>query len=244
LVDLNTELQESRTRDKLRVQQGKNYVYKQSVTPSQSGNDNSTPIKVNLQFEQRKNTFITRYGAVDNEIPDQQEDVVDMENDTVPPSTRTKELELRIEALSSLTDAFVSENSRQRMLWAVKWMMQPEILQKAEMQPIFASAIAQALFRVRQMCPSLRDVTDAKMFYESPDSMVVTAFAELVSQQITRTQFFHQTRVMLDKTHDRNQQMEVRLKWAMKNFRFNGTHVLSEFSSPSSSGTCSALYAF
>jgi hypothetical protein len=161
-----------------------------------------------------------------------------------PKSDETRELELHIKALEGLTDAFVSENSRQRMLWAVKWMMQPEILEKAEIEPIFASAMAQALYRTRQMCPSLRNVTDAKMFYESPDSMVVTAFAELVSQQITRTQFFHQTRVMLDKTHDRNQQMENRLKWTMQKFRFDGTHVLSEFSLSSSSETCSALYAF
>jgi hypothetical protein len=244
IVSLNEQLRKSKIRDGLRQQQVNN---KRSETGALKVYEPRRLPGVGAQKEadnkEMRTFYADVYEATIKEQPADGAELYPMDQEH-PKSDETRELELHVHALEGLTDAFVSENSRQRMLWAVKWMMQPEILKKAEIEPIFASAMAQALYRVRQMCQSLRDVTDAKMFYESPDSMVVTAFAELVAQQITRTQFFHQTRVMLDKTHDRNQQMEGRLKWTMQKFRFNGTHVLSEFSSTSSSSTCSALYAF
>jgi hypothetical protein len=233
IVDLNTALQQSKVRDGLRMQRTYNRIAE--INGVTEGDE---------EILQDQAVFERIYKARGNEIPTIGAEIYDM-NIEAPKSEMTRQLELRVKALEGLSDAFTSENSRQRMLSAVKWMMQPETLKKAEMQPIFSAAIQQALFRVRSMVPSLQNVTDAKMFYESPDGMVVTAFAELVAQQITRTQFFHQTRVMLDKTHSRNQQMENRLKWTMRNFRFDGTHVLSRFSdTSSSSGTCNALYAF
>jgi hypothetical protein len=239
IVALNGALEQSIVRDGLRMQQRYN-----NIARDQEAANNDDDETVNHEIGEKQRLFEQVYGAQDNEIPTVGAKVHEMTSE-VAKSEETQQLELRVHALEGLRDAYTSENSRQRMLSAVKWMMQPETLKRAEMQPIFSAAIQQALFRVRSMVPSLQNVTDAKMFYESPDGMVVTAFAELVAQQITRTQFFHQTRVMLDKTHSRNQQMENRLKWAMRNFRFDGTHVLSCFSdTSSSSGTCNALYAF
>lgn len=238
IASLNQALVLSKQRDKLAVQREYNKI-KDIISPSEV-NDKTGRADELLQARQEQ---IGLFGAEGNESYVNGAKLYPMDKEA-PKSPQTVELELRVKALEGLTSAFVSENSRQRMLWAVKWMMQPEILKRAELQPLFSAAIQQALFRVRSMCPALRNVTKAEMFYTSPDSMVVTAFAELVAQQITRTQFFHPTRVHLDKTHDRNQQMETRLKYAMRNFRFNGTHVLSEFSSSNSSETCSALYAF
>jgi hypothetical protein len=237
IVSLNAELEKSKIRDLLEQQQRENVMLRR---PEKAGDKN--------YYENQKVFFKTQYEAFDDEVPifSAKGFTKVVENDEpVPISQRTRELEERVSALGGMTKAYQMESSRQRMMWAIEWMMQPEILRSAELSPLFTGAISAALFRLRSQCPSLRMAHDASMYYESPDVMAADALAELVAMQITRIKFFHPTRAMLDKTNARNQQMEHRLINRMKNFVFDGTYVLSDVGSdyPSSSD-CAALYAF
>lgn len=240
IVSLNAELEKSKIRDLLEQQQRENQMI--------AGNETETVI----DYENQKRYFKTQYEAFDEEVPTDSgnngQTRVVRPDDPFPTSSRTRELEERVSALGGMTKAYQMESSRQRMLWAIEWMMQPEILRSAELSPLFTGAISAALFRLRSQCPSLRMAHDASMYYESPDVMAADALAELVAMQITRIKFFHPTRAMLDKTNARNQQMEHRLINRMKNFVFDGTYVLSDVGSDypysSSSSDCAALYAF
>lgn len=186
--------------------------------------------------------FRVEYGAIDpDEIPMRNAKIADIDNSQ--PSETTLRLKAHIEALQNMSKGFISENSRQRMLWATQWMMQPEVTKDAELSPIFVSGMSGALLRLRHMCPNLKNATEFEMFYESKDIDVVDSFAELVSLQITRAQFFHPTRVMLDRTGMRNNHRESRLLFLMKKFTFDGTHVRSNLTLNDTTFN-SALYAF
>jgi len=239
IVGLNEDLEKSKIQDLLAFQQ------KQNVVKENEDQDDEEVESVTTRMEINRRRYAQMYGAQDSELPVDNALVVDLGDKAIPESLKTRELRLHVEALKGLTSAYESGGSRQRMLWAVQWMMQPEILKRAELSPLFVAAMSAALTRVRSMCPTLAQAKDAKMFYESPDDIVVDVFAELVAMQIARIKFFHPTRVLLDKTGARTQQVEGRLLYRMKNFSFDGSKVFSDLAlTGSRGGTCSALYAF
>lgn len=230
-IRLNQELEESKKKDIRDYQRTLNNI-RSSETADQS------------EFVEAVDTMRYKYGAIDpRDRPKNRERLVAYVQEDIPESETTQKLKLHIEALKDLTQDFVSENSRKRMLFAAEWMMQPEITQDAELSPLFVSGMSGALMKVRRRCPKLRHVTNYEAFIKASED-VQDVFAELVSIQITRIQFFHPTRVLLDKTNMRNDQRENRLLYSIREFTFDGEKIISDLDVESYQTWNPALIAF
>lgn len=186
--------------------------------------------------------FLSENRATRIEIPARDAPLATRENTPLSPDSRR--LMQAKEEIENMLQGFVNENSRSRMFHALEWLQKVEILEKAEITPIFKAGLEMSMASIRMLGCNLKTVPSFMNFVESPDPTVRSYFAQLVALEIADIGNVHPKKNYLDKRYKQVNNRKTRLLEAFDTFSFRGGQIVSDSGGSRSVTMNPAYYAF
>lgn len=141
--------------------------------------------------------FVNKNQANKTEFPLEGAPIANRYN--TPLSLDSRRLTEAKNVIDDMIRGVVTEKSRERMFHALEWLQKIEILERAEMTPVFKAGIDEAMSKVASECCNLSSVTDFQAFIETEDSVATSYFARLVQLIIAGFENEHPKKNYLDK---------------------------------------------
>lgn len=201
-----------------------------------------TQVAINERWAANITDFVVKNRALDSEIPDRNKIIATRES--TPISVETRRLMQARDVIDDMIKGVVTENSRSRMFHALEWLQKVEILEKAEITPIFKAGLEMSMASIRMLGCNLKTVPSFMNFVESPDPTVRSYFAQLVALEIADIGNVHPKKNYLDKRYKQVNNRKTRLLEAFDTFSFRGGQIVSDSGGNRSVTMNPAYYAF